>query len=481
MNQKNSVLELKNIQDRNDGGGYRDLGEALEGAFINALKWDQERRFPGSLTAEQAMEKFLGCGTEHFYVYNARYEKPVSFPYMAGLIPFLRENYRDMTDEVIEMLDEDSRLGVSNRYAGNFKKVVGFNFNRMIELHSGEHIDIPGNGMGFIESSDGFRHVINYDNRYGSTAQAIEFSIISNGTTGEARNRTTDLLMRYERFIRENRVLKSGVFDHNGNPVRIGAFSWKDLKLPPELRRSIQFHIIDFLDRAKALQKAGLRSSRGIILCGSPGNGKTLLGKVLASTLEVPIIQVTASIIEQNQLRPGFIRSLYRFAEIISPSILFIEDADIFLSQRNSNQQRTILSEFLNCIDGIGENRGVVTIITANNPELLDEAVANRPKRFDAVIEFDNPGRAEREAIVEDIIGGRLKEKDLFLVQAIAARLEGYSGAHVTEFAERLVMACVYDDRKHITRKLVNGQLKMFGYRPVRRGSGSAGFAVEGQ
>ena len=53
-------------------------------------------------------------------------------------------------------------------------------------------------------------------------------------------------------------------------------------------------------------------------------------------------------------------------------------------------------SAFLNELDGLAANDGLLVIGTTNHFDRLDDAVSNRPSRFDRKYTFPNPDRAER-------------------------------------------------------------------------------------
>ncbi|HRX49296.1 MAG TPA: AAA family ATPase, partial [Spirochaetota bacterium] len=195
------------------------------------------------------------------------------------------------------------------------------------------------------------------------------------------------------------------------------------------------------------------------------GNGKTMLGKILCSNMGVPFFIATADDFKMG-VNNQKIEKLYITASMYAPSIVYIEDADIFLQQRQYNLNGFTLSGFLNLIDGLKENTGVITIITCNSPELLDEAVKNRPKRFDVIIEFPNPALEQRIEILQVKLKEHIKEEDSDYLSSIAGKMHGFSGAHITEFADRLIMSKIYSDIEFVSRELMDRELENFSFRP---------------
>lgn len=57
-----------------------------------------------------------------------------------------------------------------------------------------------------------------------------------------------------------------------------------------------------------------------------------------------------------------------------------------------------VRSFFLNELDGLAANAGILTIATTNHPERIDDAIVNRPSRFDVKYNFTLPESELREA-----------------------------------------------------------------------------------
>ena len=89
------------------------------------------------------------------------------------------------------------------------------------------------------------------------------------------------------------------------------------------------------------------------------------------------------------------------------------------------------MGEFLNCLNGVGINDGVITIATTNYPENLDNALADRPGRFDLRINFDLPTNELREHILEKYLSEVTDEK--LELSSLIRKTEGLSGAYLRE------------------------------------------------
>lgn len=74
-----------------------------------------------------------------------------------------------------------------------------------------------------------------------------------------------------------------------------------------------------------------------------------------------------------------------------------------------------VRSFFLNELDGLAANAGILTIATTNHPERIDDAIVNRPSRFDVKYNFALPDIELRKAFAKKWIekfGGSGEKKE---------------------------------------------------------------------
>lgn len=142
----------------------------------------------------------------------------------------------------------------------------------------------------------------------------------------------------------------------------------------------------------------GIKPPKGVILYGEPGTGKTLLAKAVANNSSATFLRVVGSELIQKYLGEGpkLVREIFRVADDLSPTIVFIDEIDAVGSKRYNSKsggtkeiQRTML-ELLNQLDGFDERGDVKVIMATNKIENLDPALI-RPGRIDRKIEFPLP------------------------------------------------------------------------------------------
>ncbi|KAH7823567.1 p97J [Monocercomonoides exilis] len=136
----------------------------------------------------------------------------------------------------------------------------------------------------------------------------------------------------------------------------------------------------------------GIRAPpRGLLLFGPPGTGKTLLCRALCNKAECRFFSLSASSLTSKWVGEGekMVRTLFRVAEAVQPSIVFIDEIDSILSERSSTDNESSIrmkTEFLVNLDGLSSSSSssnrVVFIGATNRPFDLDTAVLRRlPRR----------------------------------------------------------------------------------------------------
>lgn len=148
------------------------------------------------------------------------------------------------------------------------------------------------------------------------------------------------------------------------------------------------------------------------------------------------------------------ISSIFAQARKQSPCLLVFEDLDSLVTD-------AVRSYFLNEVDGLESNDGILMIGSTNHLERLDKGIRNRPSRFDRKYLFPVPGLEERDAYcrfwrrklgLEDGDDGENGEGEvefpMVLCKAIAGITGGFSFAYIQEafVASLLAIAEVGED-----------------------------------
>ena len=182
-------------------------------------------------------------------------------------------------------------------------------------------------------------------------------------------------------------------------------------------------------------EKFGDWAPKNILFYGLPGTGKTMLVKALANELDVQLYLIKATSLIGDHVGDGAskIHDLFKKASENSPSIIFIDEIDAVALHRSFQSLRGDVSEIVNSLltemDGINENKSVITIGATNNPTSLDYAVRSR---FEEEIEFSLPNDSERREILENNLKTIPMDYDLNLDKLVKIT-KGMSGRDIKE------------------------------------------------
>ena len=210
--------------------------------------------------------------------------------------------------------------------------------------------------------------------------------------------------------------------------------------------------IVDFLKEPKKFQEMGAKVPRGILLCGKPGTGKTLIAKAIAGEAKVPFISMSGS--EFIEMFAGLgasrVRKLFEKAKKISPCIVFIDEIDAIGSRRTSSsgaesENNQTLNQLLVEMDGFESDKTVIVLAATNRPDMLDKALL-RPGRFDRQIVIAAPDLKGREEILK-IHGKNKKFSSDIDFADIAADTAGFTGAELENVLNE--SAIIATRRKH--------------------------------
>ena len=223
--------------------------------------------------------------------------------------------------------------------------------------------------------------------------------------------------------------------------------------------------IVDFLKKPKKFQEMGAKIPRGVLLCGNPGTGKTLIAKAIAGEADVPFISMSGS--EFIEMFAGLgasrVRKLFEKARKIAPCIVFIDEIDAIGSRRTSSsgsesENNQTLNQLLVEMDGFDTEEAIIVLAATNRPEMLDKALL-RPGRFDRQITIGLPDLNGREAILN--IHAKDKKLDESVnLRSIAEDTAGFTGAELANILNESAIIATIKRHKAITNKDIEDAVK---------------------
>ncbi|GAA97291.1 hypothetical protein E5Q_03969 [Mixia osmundae IAM 14324] len=210
----------------------------------------------------------------------------------------------------------------------------------------------------------------------------------------------------------------------------------------------------------------GVRPPTGVLLCGPPGCGKTMLAGAIAGELGVPFLNISAPSVVSGMSGESerAIRDTFEEAASLAPCILFIDEIDAITPKRENaarEMERRIVAQLLTCMDDLSwektDNKPVLIIGATNRPDSLDTAL-RRAGRFDHEIVMGVPDENARKQILR-VVSSKLRLAGDFDFRALAKSTPGYVGADLEALAGAagiIAVKRIFEDLK-ATSGHVNG------------------------
>ena len=208
---------------------------------------------------------------------------------------------------------------------------------------------------------------------------------------------------------------------------------WTDIgglnEVKSELREAVELPLL----KPDVFKKLGIRPSKGFMLYGPPGVGKTLLAKAVATESKANFISVKGPEVLSKWVGESekAIREIFKKAKQVAPCIVFLDEIDSIAPRRgslgDSGVTERMVNQLLTSLDGIETLQGVVVIGATNRPDIVDNALV-RSGRFDKMIYIPPPDRESRLKIFEVHTKNMPLSRDVNL-EELADKTDGYVGA----------------------------------------------------
>jgi ribosome biogenesis ATPase len=193
-----------------------------------------------------------------------------------------------------------------------------------------------------------------------------------------------------------------------------------------------------------------IQPTRGLLLHGPPGCGKTMIANAFAAELDVPFIAISAPSIVSGMSGESekALREYFEEAKKMAPCLMFIDEIDSITPKRESSQremEKRIVAQLLTCMDDLSLDKtggkAVIVLAATNRPDALDPAL-RRGGRFDKEINMSVPSEAVREQILRALTRHMVLSDD-FDLRHLAKLTPGFVGADLNDLVSTAGSAAI--------------------------------------
>jgi len=357
--------------------------KSLSDAFDLPVLEDVTSSFKYTLYAD-----YLSCEIKNIYMNSYEIPSPLLGSYM----------------DAIQRLTADFTVHDIRRFSSKGEETPPI--TDKIQLTRDEYGEYLVSGTKFCEA-DGYNIILNFS----ASWYGLDFSVI---TSAEKADANREILNGIHKDASGNVMMKGEKFSLSGEFLDPTDEVWDDVVIPDEDKTAIR----------KSMSVLEDGKSRGLLMVGPPGTGKTMTGRIMMNVTESTYIWVSSRDFGYSA-SSRIINLAFNMARRLAPTILFMEDIDGWLGGGSTDAMKTEM-------DGIRATKGVMSVLTTNFPQRLPKALIDRPGRFHHVILFDLPDVKQRHQMLATWTDGVDKET---LID-IAKKTEGFSGAHIRELVD---------------------------------------------
>jgi len=214
--------------------------------------------------------------------------------------------------------------------------------------------------------------------------------------------------------------------------------TWDDVVGVDEARQLLEENVLGPIqDPSLYADVGGGQPSKGMLLFGPPGTGKTMIAKAVASQLGFHFFDVKCGDIFNKHTGEAekLVDALFVLARLAEPgAIIFLDECDSLLCNgtgKNACDHNKVVNEFKAAWDGVSSGEGRVFVLAAtNNPWDIESAVM-REGRMDFKLLVSYPNRNGRLSLLKKMLSTFTVDGGDATLEWLADQLTGYSGAKI--------------------------------------------------
>lgn len=244
----------------------------------------------------------------------------------------------------------------------------------------------------------------------------------------------------------ESQAMPSNSRNSGSSGVRIASrpdVTLKDVVGMEDVKEEIRLRLIEPIKNASIASHYGLRVGGGMLLYGPPGTGKTFIARAVAGELGLPFYALSSADIFGKYVGESErnLKRIFRDIRKNELAVVFIDELETLFPKRTADiheSTRKIISMILQELDGLDKDKNPILLMGATNvPWMVDEAFL-RPGRFDVCLYIGPPDSAARRQMSYNALESGEVPYEVGLHEYIAEHTEGFTGADIKGFFERM-------------------------------------------
>ncbi|PIN84173.1 hypothetical protein COV61_00915, partial [Candidatus Micrarchaeota archaeon CG11_big_fil_rev_8_21_14_0_20_47_5] len=249
----------------------------------------------------------------------------------------------------------------------------------------------------------------------------------------------------------ERRVAGKGEEEKEKEKKKKDAVSWSDVAGLKDVKQALREAIELPLLHEDVLKQYKIKPSKGLLMFGPPGCGKTLILKAASSEMKATFLTLSGAELTKRgyEYSVQAIRETFNRAREHTPAIIFLDEIESLASARSQSYSSPVLTQLLTELDGVSELKNVMLVGATNKPNLVDSAIL-RPGRFDKIIYVPPPDSESRAQIFRLNMEEFLQNASDADFKILSSHTDGFSGADISAICQEAKMA--------LARKTIRGK-----------------------
>ncbi|KAM7358087.1 nuclear valosin-containing protein-like smid isoform 2-T2 [Cochliomyia hominivorax] len=243
--------------------------------------------------------------------------------------------------------------------------------------------------------------------------------------------------------------------------ITVPDVTWDDVGSLQDIREELKLAVLAPVKFPEKMARLGLSAPSGVLLCGPPGCGKTLLAKAIANEAGINFISVKGPELMNMYVGESerAVRACFQRARNSSPCVIFFDEFDSLCPKRSDGNEggsgTRVVNQLLTEMDGVEDRQGVYILAATNRPDIIDPAIL-RPGRLDTILCVGLPELQDRIEILK--ANTKCGTKPVLAAdvsfEQLAAMTDGYTGADLAGLVRQASMMALKESLNNSEIKL---------------------------